>query len=276
MIEIPEAQILARQINERLKGRKIERTTANKSPHKFAWYHGDPENYHEVLKGKVITEAVSYGGLLEIKAGDASILLGDGVNLKYNAQDEKLPEKHQLLIEFDDSSALIASVQMYGGLWCFREGDFESPYFSVAKDKPSPLSGAFDSRYFEMLITSPGAEKLSAKALLAAEQRIPGLGNGVLQDILFNAGIHPKKKVKDFTGEDADKLYDSIKYTLSGMVSLGGRDTEKDLFGHSGGYITRLSRNTSGKPCPVCGSPIIKEAYMGGSVYYCSRCQAEG
>jgi hypothetical protein len=30
-------------------------------------------------------------------------------------------------------------------------------------------------------------KKLSLKALLATEQRIPGLGNGVLQDILFKA-----------------------------------------------------------------------------------------
>lgn|GEM_PF-2077218 len=30
------------------------------------------------------------------------------------------------------------------------------------------------------------------KAFLATEQRIPGLGNGVLQDILWTARIHPK------------------------------------------------------------------------------------
>ena len=35
-------------------------------------------------------------------------------------------------------------------------------------------------------------KKLTAKAFLATEQRIPGLGNGVLQDILWDAGIDPR------------------------------------------------------------------------------------
>jgi formamidopyrimidine-DNA glycosylase len=43
---------------------------------------------------------------------------------------------------------------------------------------------------------------LSAKAFLATEQRIPGLGNGVLQDILFTAGIHPKRKMAAISEEE--------------------------------------------------------------------------
>ena len=27
------------------------------------------------------------------------------------------------------------------------------------------------------------------------------------------------------------------------------------------------------EPCPVCGEPIVKEAYLGGAVYYCPGCQ---
>jgi formamidopyrimidine-DNA glycosylase len=57
------------------------------------------------------------------------------------------------------------------------------------------------------------------------------------------------------------------------MASQGGRDTESDLFGHAGRYKTILSKNTVNKPCPVCGTMINKEAYMGGSVYYCEKCQ---
>jgi len=75
--------------------------------------------------------------------------------------------------------------------------------------------------------------------LLAAEQRIPGLGNRTLQDILFNARIHPKKKVSTFTEDDKKHIYNSTKSTLKEMLSKGGRDTEKDLFGNPGGYITR-------------------------------------
>jgi formamidopyrimidine-DNA glycosylase len=51
------------------------------------------------------------------------------------------------------------------------------------------------------------------------------------------------------------------------------RATEADLYGRPEGYRTMLSRNTVGKPCPVCGKIIIREAYLGGSIYYCPRCQ---
>ena len=104
---------------------------------------------------------------------------------------------------------------MYGGLWCFKEGDFENQYYFLAKEKLSPLSNEFDRTYFDSIISAPGNEKISTKALLATEQRIPGLGNGVLQDILYNARIHPKRKVNTFTDTDIENLYNSIKSTLA-------------------------------------------------------------
>ena len=273
MIELPEAYMLAQQINENLIGKRIMNVTAAQSPHKFAWFHGDPQKYHELLSGKSIDRAVSYGGMLNIFAGDSILVFGDGVCLGYHAIGEDRPKKHQLLIEFEDFSALSASVQMYGGLWCFRNGEFDNQYYQVAKDKPSPLTDKFDREYFDKFFESPGAEKLSVKALLATEQRIPGLGNGVLQDILYNSGIHPKRKVSSLTQEEKITLFDSIKGTLIEMVSQGGRNTEKDVFGCFGGYKTKASKNTVDKPCPKCGNNIVKEAYMGGSVYYCPGCQ---
>jgi len=57
------------------------------------------------------------------------------------------------------------------------------------------------------------------------------------------------------------------------MYALGGRDTEKNLFGNTGSYKTKMSKNTAGKSCFACGTTIVKEAYMGGSIYYCPKCQ---
>jgi formamidopyrimidine-DNA glycosylase len=273
VIEIPEAVVLASQINETIGGRRIRKAVAGKSPHKFAWYHGDPQQYGDVLTGRTITAASAHGGLVEIQAGNAAILLGEGVVLRFRTADGKAPEKHQLLVEFDDGSTLCASVQMYGGIWCFKDAEYENPYYQVAKQKPSPLSDEFNEIHFESILRKPGVDKLTAKTLLATEQRIPGLGNGVLQDILFNARIHPRKKVSSFSQEDKESLLCSIRNTLREMASQGGRDTEKDLFGSPGGYKTRMSRNTVGRPCAVCGSTIKKEAYMGGSIYYCDCCQ---
>lgn len=273
MLELPEALTVARQINDTITGKRIVSVIAAYSPHKFTWYHGDPQNYHALLAGKTIDKANGYGGMVEIKTGPARILINDGVGLRYHGQNEKRPEKHQLLIEFEDDSAMSASVQMYGGICCFNDGDFDNPYYKVAKAKPSPLSEEFSEAYFDRLISLPDVQKLSVKALLATEQRIPGLGNGVLQDILWNAKIHPKRKVNTLSNENKELLFRSVKTVLSDMVQLGGRDTEKDLFGNNGRYKTRMSKNTAGFPCLACGGFIKKENYMGGSVYYCENCQ---
>lgn len=272
MIELPEAVVLVKQINGAICGKSIRDVIANRSPHKLAWYCGDPQDYKALLTGKRISEATSYGGQVEIAAGNARILFSDGVNLRYFEKNESLPGKHQLLLEFDDGSSLVGSVQMYGGLSAFSEGKNDNKYYLVAKEKPSPLTDRFDESYFTTLFDQDTA-RLSLKAFLATEQRVPGLGNGVLQDILFNARMHPKKKTGSLSAADRRLLFASLRTTLQEMVACGGRDTENDLLGEAGGYRTKLSRNTAGQPCPACGTPIRKEAYMGGSIYYCAGCQ---
>ncbi len=85
--------------------------------------------------------------------------------------------------------------------------------------------------------------------------------------------MHPKKKVNSLSDGDKEGLFNSVKITIPMMVSKEGRDTELDLFGKPGNYKTRLCKNTVNKPYPVYGTIIKKEAYMGGSIYYCEKCQ---
>lgn len=272
MIEIPESALISRQATDILTGRVIERVVNATSPHKFTWYNGDPAGYPGILAGRTIETVNGYGAFVDlVMDADTHLLIGDGTNMRYIRAGERPPARHQQLIVLDDGSSLVFTVAMYGGIYAFR-GGFDNPYYQGSMHKPNPLEDRFGEKYFENLMA--GLKKdLSAKAFLATEQRIPGLGNGVLQDILFNAGIHPKRKVSTFTDlEKADLLY-SIKGTLARMTERGGRDTEKDFFGNPGGYRVVLSRNTYKNPCPLCGHEIIREAYLGGTVYYCPECQ---
>lgn len=272
MLEIPESTTIARQLNETVRGKTIRRVIANASPHKFAFYCGDPADYDALLKGQTIGDSSGCGAMIEIAAGDRRIVVGDGANLRYYNDVKEAPSKHQLFIELDDGGILVCSVQMYGAVLAFKAGTYDNKYYLVAKEKPQPLSTAFDRAYFDAL-RAEGTDKLSAKAFLATEQRVPGLGNGVLQDILFNAGIHPKRKMGTLTKKELDGLFRAVKDTLAKMTNLDGRDTEKDLYGSAGGYQTILSKYTVGKPCLVCGAEIQKAAYLGGAVYWCPVCQ---
>lgn len=272
MLELPEAAVIANQISQTLTGKVVSSVEANQSPHKFAWFHGDPGDYDRQLSGRTVRGAASRGGLLEVELDEMRLVCGDGVSPRVFAPQQPRPAKHQLLVEFTDGTSLTASVQMYGGIWAFPVGTFTNPYYLIAGTKPSPLSEQFDWEHFTSLLTDDTRRK-SAKAFLATEQRIPGLGNGVLQDILWNARISPRRPTDTLDESELTTLYQALKQTLQQMTSGGGRDTEKDLFGQPGGYATRLSKLTGSYPCPACGGSIRKEAYLGGSVYYCPTCQ---
>jgi formamidopyrimidine-DNA glycosylase len=274
MLELPEAEVISRQISATLAGKQIGSIIANHTPHKFAWFNGEASTYPERLNGKTLVSARAFGGNVEIHLDGTNLLLG--TSIRFHAATEKIPAKHQLLLTFTDATALSASVQMWGALLCYQEGDMLNFIeFDCARGKPSPLYDAFDRAYFDLLFEE-NTPKLSAKAFLATEQRFPGLGNGVLQDILWTARIHPRRKMFSLSAREKGQMFSAVKHVLQQMVVQGGRDTEKDLFGCPGGYMTILSKNTVGTPCPHCGSLIQKEAYMGGSIYFCTVCQILG
>ena len=85
--------------------------------------------------------------------------------------------------------------------------------------------------------------------------------------------MNPRRKLNTLSKDEMSTLLTSLKSTLGKMTRLGGRNTEKDLFGEPGGYQVVMYAKNKGKPCPRCGSEILKEAYLGGSVYYCQHCQ---
>lgn len=275
MLELPESHTLARQCAETLRGKRIARVIANTSPHRLAFFHNDPGGYDSLLAGTTIDGATARGGMVEIATDDRRLVFGDGANLRYYADPARVPAKHQLAVQFADDSVLVVTVQMYGALWAFVDGTLDNIYYRVAAEKPTPLTDAFDLAYFENIRVA-SKPTLSAKAFLATEQRIPGLGNGVLQDILFNAQINPRTRIGRLDENDFVRLFGSVKQTLRKMTDCGGRDTEIDLFGEQGGYRTLLSSKTLSFPCPRCGGSVQREAYLGGNVYFCPTCQPVG
>lgn len=273
MLEIPEAVVMAGQLIATLRGKEIASVVAGHTPHGFAFFEGDPDTYEGRLRGQALSDALAIGGMVELVFGRTSLLVNDGVNLRYNDPGAAAPRKHQLLVGFDDGSSLSATVQMYGALLCYPTGTCDNRYYAMARAKPSPLTSAFDTAHFDVLLAPVEVQRLSLKAALATEQRIPGLGNGVLQDILWTAKLHPRRKVSTLARADMVRLHATIGSLLATMTAMGGRDTETDLFGRPGGYPTVMSRLHVGEPCPDCGTARVKETFLGGSIHYCPGCQ---
>ena len=272
MIELPESATIARQAAQMLIGRTVTEVYGATHLHKFTFFSGTPDEYKEMLIGRRVESVIGKGIFVEL-CFDQEIHLSifDGINMRYGKPENTIPAKYQLLITFDDNSFISFTTSMYGGIYAFRH-TLDNKYRTLSLQSISPLSEAFGEAYFINLIAAEKKD-ISAKAFLATEQRIPGLGNGVLQDILFNASIHPKRKLFSLSETEKADLFHSMKTTLQAMTDGGGRDTETDFLGNRGQYKCSLSKNTYEYPCPRCSGRIVKEAYLGGSVYYCQDCQ---
>lgn len=272
MIELPEAITIGEQVQQTLAGRMVTGVYGATHLHKFTFFNDTPEEYARMLVGRRVERAQGKGIFVDVRfEGDIYLSIFDGINMRYGERSAAVPGKYQMLITFDDDTFVSFTTSMYGGIYVFHQ-TIDNKYRTLSLESVSPLGDAYDEARFESLIASE-KKNISAKALLASEQRIPGIGNGVLQDILFHAFIHPKRKIFSFSDEEKRRLFRSLKTTLQEMTAKGGRDTETDFFGNRGRYKTLLSKNTYGLPCPRCSNTLVKEAYMGGSVYYCPVCQ---
>jgi formamidopyrimidine-DNA glycosylase len=138
----------------------------------------------------------------------------------------------------------------------------------------TPLQREFTWAYFEALADAAGdGGKRSVKGFLTQEQLIPGLGNAIAQDIVFNAGLHPRRAIGDLGEVGVRGLYDAISGTVCEVTAAGGRDDEFELFGQPGGYRRLMSSKAVGAPCPRCGALVQRMQYLGGACYFCPQCQ---
>lgn len=273
MLELPETYAFSEQLHQLLEEKEIQSVIQQGSPHKFAFF-SEETDYPFLLKNQRIKAVYPVAAYIVIEFEESlRLVFRDGIRFYYAEAEDVLPKKHQLLLHFTDGTYLACSVAMYGAMLLYHgEQHPTDQYYQAAAEKPVPYSQAFDFTYFQSLLPE-NPKKMSVKAFLGTEQRIPGIGNGCMQDIFFLSGLHPKRPVASLTNEEFQHLYQQTVQTLTKMRMLGGRDTEKNIYGNAGGYPTILSKNTYKHGCQVCGTDIVKENYLGGTIYYCPECQ---
>ena len=218
-------------------------------------------------QGKTVGTAHARGKWLFIPLDPGYVLVfGEcGGRILYHPAGARVPDKYHLWLAFTDGSSLTAMTQMWGAMELYESGrELERQY--IKEMRPTPTEPEFTYGYFSGLIDSllPG-EKRSVKGLLTQEQLIPGLGNAISQDILFRAGLHPRRPIGELNKDQRRVLYDAIESTLREVIAEGGRSDETDLFGRPGGYVRLMDSKAAGRPCPVCGTPIEKFQYLGGA-----------
>ena len=271
MIELPEVLTIARQMNDEVRGRRIESGKCGIHPHKFAWYNRKPEEYEEILAGKTVGEVTGDGNWLFVPLEPGFVLLfGDmGGWILFHQDESTVPEKYELMLRFEGSSYLTVKIQMWGFIKLVEESEAVNYRRTL-----TPISDEFTYDRFEQLVEDyEEKEKKSIKYFMISKSGISGIGNSYLQDILFKAKIHPKRIVSEISDRECRALYGAITGTIGEAIELGGRYDERDLFNNPGRYERILDRKARGNPCPGCGTPIEKIQYLGGASYFCPSCQ---
>lgn len=127
---------------------------------------------------------------------------------------------------------------------------------------------------------NPQFQRRRLSTLLLDQGFLAGLGNYLRSEILFLAGVPIHYRPKDCSEAQILKLAEASlelprRSYLTGGITLDAKHSQ--MLKQNG-----ASRSTyrfyvfakSGKPCVVCGTPILKTAAGNRRIYYCPVCQS--
>jgi formamidopyrimidine-DNA glycosylase len=129
----------------------------------------------------------------------------------------------------------------------------------------------------EVLFALTRRRRTSMKALLMDQRRIAGLGNIYVNEILFRAGVRPRRRAGSLRRADCERLIAATHEVLAEAIDVGGSSISDyvDGLGRSGWFQLRHNvYDRGGEPCRRCATPIRRCVVVGRSTFYCPRCQA--
>jgi len=124
-----------------------------------------------------------------------------------------------------------------------------------------------------------GRRRGAFKPLLLNQKVIAGVGNIYADEILHRAGVHPRARASDLSGEQLRGVHRALKTVLRKAIKACGtsfRDyvTPTGASGDFGNFLAVYGRE--GERCLRCGTVVQRVSWPPGrSTYYCPRCQPE-
>jgi len=272
-MEFPELTILGRQMTKEIVGKRISQVeVANPKCLNMPF-----DQFKKSVLGKAIRSIESRGKWLFIKLSSDHVLLfnpGMGADIIHFKREAKLPEKYNIRFTLSDKTGFTIRVWWFCYLHLMQANKLNE-HKLTAKLGVSPSDKKFTLDYFKKMLNR---KKGNIKTLLLDQKNIAGIGNVYVQDILFNARLHPKRAISSLAEKEIEALYKSINSVLRESVRLGGLAYEKDFYGNKGRYGAEQFKIAykPGKPCPVCQTTIQKIKTGSTSSFVCPHCQPAG
>jgi formamidopyrimidine-DNA glycosylase len=263
MPELPEVETIARGVDERLRGDRIESTWFSEKPEPFKT---PPRLMAEELAGRDIDRVRRVGKHIVFDLGNVQWVVHLGMTGRLLVVDPATPiapHTHGILHLASGRELRFVDPRRFGRMELNTTG-FAGPGqepFKITKDEFAAL---FRGR------------KTSIKAALLNQKLLHGVGNIYADESLFRAGIRPRRMARHLNRAELDRLHSSLQSVLKEAISLGGSSVSDyvDAAGVEGFFqLQHRVYLRTGQPCLVCGTPIRRILVAGRGTHYCPHCQ---
>lgn len=235
---------------------------------------GDPaERFTARVTGQRIKDVVRRGKTLAIFLGggdrlDVHLMLRGEVYYFGPGSRGAVPQP-VLTLAFDDGASLVFSDEQFNPM---RPAD---PKMWVGLNKKErigldPLDPAFTPDALAALCRRN--KILPIKALLCDQRWIGGLGNAYTDEILWQAGIRPRRAASLVSEEEVSRLHAAIGTVLTEAIGHLSGLMKDGPAGEPPREFLQVHRR-GGKPCPRCGRKIASEEFRGRTTNWCPACQ---
>ena len=270
MPELPEVETYRRFIDEIAVGQTIAAVIINDS-HVLAV--PEAELRAAAVGRRIVgTHRIGKNCFLELDSGQILVLhfgmTGD-IGAYRDAPDA--PRFTRVAFALDDSGLNLAFIdpRKFGRI---RLADTIEAYRKAKKLGPDALAVTAAA-----LQTKISPRKTILKPLLLDQSVTAGLGNWIVDDVLFQAKIHPERTGNSLTDKEFKALHGAMQHVLTTAIrhEANYRAFPLDFLIHSRGWDTSAAPDQSVHEfCPRHPKTRIEKSYVGGrATYTCAKCQ---
>lgn len=190
------------------------------------------------------------------------------------AAGQHAPDKHtHLLFHLKGGDRIqYRDIRQFGYVRLFAPGEIEK-FKSISRLGLEPLDRAFTFAAFKKAMAG---RRGALKAMLLSQSPIAGLGNIYVDEALFRAGLHPRRKAETLKEPQLKALFKAIPAVLRQGLKFGGTTLMdyRDAMGGKGSNQERLKAyGRAGEPCARCGRALKKILVSQRSTVFCPACQ---
>ena len=289
MPELPEVETVRSGLQRWVAGRAVAAVEV-RHPRAVRRHLGGGDDLAARLVGRTVRSASRRGKYLWLPLigpdgnDDAECLIGHlGMSGQFLLRPADAPDEKHLHVRFtftDGGPELrFVDQRTFGGVLldqlvpaADRPGEHVPAKIAhIARD---PVDPHFDDVLFTARLRRRDSE---IKRALLDQSLISGVGNIYADEALWRARLHWARRTSALTRPTIARLLEAVREVLAEALHAGGTSFDAlyvNVNGDSGYFGRSLAvYGREGRPCPRCGRPVRRAAFMNRSSFFCPNCQ---